>query len=94
MSRLSDLQRRTHPVAYLLLILPFGAVSGYLSVAVAYALAQKGMSVAQIGLLVALYMAPQAWRFLWAPIVDTTLTRKSWYLIGATLSARERDGHG
>ena len=23
---------------------------------------------------------PHAWKFLWAPIVDTTLTRKTWYL--------------
>jgi MFS family permease len=87
MSRFSDLQRRSHPIVYLMLILPFGAVGGYLSVAEAYTLAQKGMSVAQIGLLIALYLAPQAWKFVWAPIVDTTLTRKSWYLIGATLSA-------
>jgi MFS family permease len=40
-----------------------------------------------VGLLIALFFIPQSWKFLWAPIVDTTLSRKAWYLIGASLSA-------
>ncbi|MGA8707497.1 MAG: MFS transporter [Steroidobacteraceae bacterium] len=76
-----------HPSLYLVLILPFGAVTGYLSVALAYALAQSGMSVARIGALTAIFFLPQAWKFLWAPIVDTTLTRKRWYFIGASMTA-------
>lgn len=76
-----------HPSLYLVLILPFGAVSGYLSVALAYALAQSGMSVARVGALIAIYFLPQTWKFLWAPIVDATLTRKRWYVIGAGMTA-------
>ena len=37
--------RRTHPVVFLILIVPFGAMSGYLSVAIAYQLTQAGVSV-------------------------------------------------
>jgi MFS family permease len=76
-----------HPIIYLALILPFGAVNGYLTVALAYSLSRAGMSVASVGLLIALFFVPQTWKFLWAPIVDTTLSRKGWYLIGAVLSA-------
>jgi MFS transporter, PAT family, beta-lactamase induction signal transducer AmpG len=75
--------RLAHPIVFLLLILPFGSAGGYLSVALAYTLSQAGMSTPQIGALIALYLAPQAWKFLWAPIVDMTLSHKSWYLLGA-----------
>jgi len=80
-------QRFPHPIVYLLLYLPFGAVNGYLTVALAYSLSQSGMNVANVGLLIALFFVPQTWKFLWAPIVDTTLSRKGWYVIGASLSA-------
>lgn len=82
----SERQHYPHPIVYLLLILPFGAVNGYLTVALAYSLSQSGMSVANVGFLIALFFIPQTWKFLWAPIVDTTLSHKGWYLIGATLS--------
>jgi MFS transporter, PAT family, beta-lactamase induction signal transducer AmpG len=87
---MTDIQpprRAPHPFIYLVLILPFGAVNGYLTVALAYSLSRSGMSVANVGLLIALFFIPQTWKFLWAPIVDTTLNRKSWYVIGAFLSA-------
>jgi MFS family permease len=67
--------------------LPFGAVNGYLTVAIAYQLAQAGVSAESIGALIALSFMPQTWKFLWAPIVDLTLSSKSWYVIGAVLSA-------
>src|SRR5579871_5288958 len=75
-----------HPFLFALLNIPFGAVSGYVTVALTYSLAQSGMPVAQIGVLIAIYMSPQIWKFLWAPIVNSTLTRKAWYLCGAVLS--------
>jgi MFS transporter, PAT family, beta-lactamase induction signal transducer AmpG len=79
--------RPPHPSAYLFLILPFGVMSGYLTVAVAYLLTQAGVSVQQVAELVAISFIPQTWKFLWAPIADTTLTRKRWYLVAAVISA-------
>jgi MFS family permease len=76
-----------HPSVYAGLYLPFGAVNGYLTVAIAYQLAQAGVSAESIGVLIALYVMPQTWKFLWAPIVDMTLSSKRWYVIGAMLSA-------
>ena len=79
--------RRAHPIVFMFLIIPFGVMSGYLTVAVAYLLTQAGISVEQTAELVAISFIPQTWKFLWAPIADTTLGRKSWYLIGAVISA-------
>lgn len=79
--------RATHPFVFLILILPFGAMSGYLNIAIAYLLAQAGMSVDQIAAIVALSYVPHTWKFLWAPIADTTLNRKAWYVLGALVSA-------
>ena len=79
--------RRAHPIVFLVLILPFGAMSGYLTVAVAYLLTKSGVSVEQVAELVAVSFIPQTWKFLWAPIADTTLNRKTWYVLAAIVSA-------
>jgi MFS family permease len=71
----------------MLLITPFGALSGYLIVTLAYVLAHAGLKVEAIAGLVALSYVPHTWKFLWAPIADTTLTRKRWYLIGIVVTA-------
>lgn len=79
--------RTAHPSVFLFLILPFGAMSGYLTVAVAYRLSQAGLGVDQIADLVAVSFIPHTWKFLWAPVVDTTLHRKTWYVLGSIGSA-------
>jgi MFS family permease len=71
----------------MVLIIPFGVMSGYLSVPIAYHLRQAGVSVAQIAAIVALGLLPHTWKFLWAPVTDTTLSQKKWYLIGALPTA-------
>jgi MFS family permease len=78
-----DGARPAHPVLLTLLYMPFGMPSGYVSVTLAYVLAHAGFSVEQIAGLVALQLLPQTWKFAWAPLVDTTLTARRWYLIGA-----------
>jgi len=80
-------KRHAHPSLFMFLIVPFGAMSGYLTVAVAYLMAQHGVSTSAIAGLIALSYVPHTWKFSWAPITDTTLTRKTWYLIGSVLSA-------
>src|SRR6185503_13443843 len=73
-----------HPAAFLILFLPFGIASGYVSITLGYLLAETGGgTVLQVAELVALYTLPQTWKVLWAPIVDTTLSSKRWYLIAA-----------
>jgi PAT family beta-lactamase induction signal transducer AmpG len=62
-------------------------VSGFLSVAIGYLLSQAGLSVDEIAALVAASFIPQTWKFLWAPIADTTLTAKRWYVMSCAVSA-------
>ena len=79
--------RRPHPIVFLFLILPFGAMGGYLSVAIAYQLTQAGVSVEETAALVAASYIPHTWKFLWAPVADITLSRKRWYLLAGVVSA-------
>ena len=74
-----------HPIAFTILILPFGAMSGYVSVAMAFLCTRYKLTVEDGALLIASGMLPHVWKFLWAPVVDSTLTRKSWYLLSAVL---------
>lgn len=78
---------KVHPAAYAVLIAPFGAMSGYVSVAMAFLCTRHELSVTDGAVLIASGMFPHAWKFLWAPIADTTLTRKKWYLISVVLCA-------
>lgn len=75
----------SHPAAFMILILPWGIITGYIGVAVAYFLAQAGVSTEQIAGLLALGFIPQTWKFLWAPIVDTTLGQRKWYVLAASM---------
>ena len=79
--------RATHPVVFLLLNVPFGALGGYITVTLGYLLGQSGVSAADIAALVAASLLPNTWKFAWAPLVDTTLTRKTWYTLGTLLTA-------
>jgi MFS transporter, PAT family, beta-lactamase induction signal transducer AmpG len=79
--------RPPHPFIYLILILPFGIASGFVTVTLAYQLAHAGVDTVQVATVIAADLFPQTWKFLWAPISDTTLSRKTWYVIGAVLTA-------
>jgi hypothetical protein len=62
-------------------------LSGYLTVAVAFLLSRNGVKVEAIAALIAASLAPNVWKFLWAPVADTTLNSKTWYLLSAVLTA-------
>lgn len=79
--------RHIHPWAFMVLIIPFGVNAGYLSVAIAWQLKQAGVSVAQVATIIAATYVPHVWKFLWAPITDSTLSQKAWYLIACVSSA-------
>lgn len=76
-----------HPSAFAALIIPFGAMSGFVSVSMAFLCTRHGLSVEDGALLVASGMFPHVWKFLWAPIADTTLSRKRWYILSVVLCA-------
>jgi PAT family beta-lactamase induction signal transducer AmpG len=71
-----------HPMVFMFMVMPFGATSGFVGVCLAYLLTQAGLAAAPVAALVAISYLPHTWKFLWAPVVDLTLTRKAWYGIG------------
>ena len=76
-----------HPIVYTLLILPFGATSGFVSVALTFLATRSGLTVAEGATLIAASIFPNMWKFFWAPVSDTTLSRKKWYVIANILCA-------
>ncbi len=83
----SSRSRHSHPWLYLVLIIPYGVVGGYAGVAIAYYLKQAGVPVVQVAGIVALALLPNTWKFLWAPVIDASLTQKQWYCIAAIFTA-------
>ncbi len=77
----------THPLVYLVLITPFGIVAGYLTVTLAFLFGRAGISAEAIATLIGIGMIPHTWKCFWAPVVDTTLRRKTWYVIGTVIAA-------
>lgn len=79
--------RTVHPFAFLVLMTPFGVSSGFATVTLGYLLVHAGVSVELVAGVVASSLLPQTWKFLWAPVVDSTLRLRQWYLIGVVLTA-------
>ncbi len=77
----------THPLVFLLLIIPFGAASGFLGVTIVYQLGTAGVDPVTIAVLTGLSFLPHTFKFLYAPLVDLTLTRKKWFAIASIASA-------
>ena len=63
----------------MLLFLPFGATSGFVSVTIGYLAKQEGIGDAAIAGLVAINTLPHTFKFFWAPLPDTTFSRRGWY---------------
>ena len=74
-------------MVFMFLMTPYGVVSGYVSVTLGYLLSKAGVPVAQIAGLVALSFLPSTFGFGWAHLIDATLSRKGWYLLGCAASA-------
>ena len=82
----NDARKVPHPALYAVLIIPFGATSGFVSVALAFLATKRGLTIEQGAGLVAVSMFPNVWKFFWAPVADKTLTRKRWYVLSTIIS--------
>jgi MFS family permease len=80
-------RRTVHPVLFLVLYLPFAAPAGYLAAAVERTYTDAGVGVVAFGALIAISNMPQVAKMFWAPLIDTTLSVKAWFLVGAALVA-------
>lgn len=81
------MRRGPHPFVFFLLILPYGASFGYVTVALNYIAVEKShVGVDVFAKIVAAAFFVHGIKFLWAPIVDKTLTKRTWYLIALGLT--------
>ena len=73
--------RPPHPWRYAALYFPMGLMIGYPSVALGYLSAQAGLPVSAAASVVGMAFFAHAFKFLWAPLADYSLSRKTWYRI-------------
>ena len=79
--------RPSPPWVFSVTIVPFAAAVGYVTIAAPYWLATRGVSLAAIGAMSATAMAPHAFKFLWAPILDVGARRRAWFAATTALTA-------
>jgi PAT family beta-lactamase induction signal transducer AmpG len=78
--------RAPHPVVWMVLYLPFGALGGFVSVALTFLATQRGLSISEGALLNGAQLLTQWLKWLWAPLVDVTLSPRQWYVTSTSLS--------
>jgi PAT family beta-lactamase induction signal transducer AmpG len=79
-------RRPVHPFWWMVLFLPFGATVGFVQVTIGYTARQQGLGDAAIAEIIAINLLPHTFKFLWAPIPDTTFSRRGWYLVSNIFS--------
>ena len=79
--------KQPHPSVWLILYIPFGALGGFITVALTFLATQHGLSITEGALIVGSQMMINWMKWLWAPIVDITLSPKKWYVISTVFSA-------
>jgi PAT family beta-lactamase induction signal transducer AmpG len=79
--------RPSPPWIFSITILPFAAAIGYVTIAAPFWLATRGVSLVAIGAMSATALAPHAFKFLWAPLLDLGARRRAWYVATCLLTA-------
>ena len=83
----SEPGRSVHPALFFVLYFAFGAAGGFLAGAVQNTYVAAGVSTAAFGAVLSIALAPQVAKVLWAPLVDTLLTPKIWYVVAIAIVA-------
>jgi PAT family beta-lactamase induction signal transducer AmpG len=79
--------KKMHPSVFMFLILPFGVLTGYVSVTVGFLLTEAGIPLVQVAPIVSMTLLPNIFKFIWAPLIDTTLTVKKWHFMANIVTA-------
>src|SRR6266478_1564019 len=75
------------PWLFGLLTLPLGVYVGFIWTALPLLLSQAGLTIRQIARINALLQVPPILLFLWTPVVDVKLRRRTWLVLGASATA-------
>ncbi len=76
-----------HPIRWMILYIPFGAFTGFIQVALTYFATRKGLSITEGALLTGANLLTAWLKWSWAPLVDITLTPKTWYWIATLVTS-------
>ena len=79
--------RAVAPPLYAFIAALGGSTQGFVTVTLGYVLAERGISIGVIATLISLRLFPETWRILFGPLLDISLTPRSWYLISAVGAA-------
>jgi PAT family beta-lactamase induction signal transducer AmpG len=75
---------RERPWLFGLLIAPMAVLSnGLISGALSYLLRRQGVGIGRSSEIIALLILPQSIYFLWSPITDFWIRRRTWLIVGA-----------
>jgi PAT family beta-lactamase induction signal transducer AmpG len=75
------------PWLFGILSIPYGAFNGVIVVLIPFLLRKHGIPPDRIAGVIAVSSLPSVWYFLWSPVVDIGLLRRTWVLIAAGVSA-------
>jgi PAT family beta-lactamase induction signal transducer AmpG len=75
----------SHNAAWLfgVVVLPYGFTGSVTVLLMPYLLRKYGMPVDQIAQVITIAILPTIWSFLWSPLADTGLRRRSWAIVSA-----------
>jgi MFS family permease len=71
----------------MVLYLPFGALGGFIQVALTFLATKHGLSITEGALLNGAQMLTQWLKWVWAPAIDVTLSPRKWYVLSTAASA-------
>ncbi len=83
----SGIAGQVHPSIFMFIYLPFGVLSGYISVTLGFLLTKAGLPLTEVAPIISIGFIPNILKFIWAPLIDTTLTVKKWYFITNLITA-------
>jgi hypothetical protein len=87
-SQVSGKMPSERPWVFGFLIAPIAVLSnGVIGGALSYLLRQQGVGPARIAEIISLLMLPQSIYFLWSPITDFWIRRRTWLMVAATFAS-------
>ena len=84
---MTESRRWPRPWAFGLLILPVAVYVGFTATPLPFLLSRVGVSVYEIGTIGSVLQLPNILVFLWAPLVDVKLRRRTWLVISSVVTA-------